>query len=442
VGGPLLLASTVVSSSPSDLTPPPFPGGEGPAPPPMMAPPPGAPSPPAGRGAHLSPERMLAQKARGAALLVVILLLVTTACFTVYVVEGLHATQSVFNAANNGHPVVDNETANTTIGPLGSLSQGSFSLIEVIGGMGVVAILWVMAILTTVSVVRPSSLRNPAKLLDVFYMNMLFGFVFWPLAAIGALLPDSFNLLMVALGLIPALVLSISLGRFVEEGFGNRILFVVILGAISVLMATVGIAWSTVLSGGYLDLVGALQVVPVAIFVVRSFRDRTEPIRTRPFVSELFLWSAIGEVLAAAVGIVASGGFSGLEAMLVVITSIFTGMTALFAPLLNPAYASVTGVPSSVTTILPAIFGVVGLLTAFVCLLPLMQVGDLYLLRTGNVRVAACPKCHRTRLVLSMQEGQLCNRCRAHNPQIARRRRARQAPRAPGSPPPQTPSSG
>lgn len=418
-------ASTLLPA-PSQETPAPPAEGTTPSPSSTMAPPPG------GAPSKAHPEKSIAQNARLSAYFLVALLIVTTACFSAYVGAGLKDSVAVLHDEANGQAVHDNATLNTTLGPLTGLPPDSLIALEVVAGLGVMALLWISVVVTSLAVFRPASLANPAKLLDVFYMNMLFGLVFWPLAALGALLPDSVNLLMVGLGLIPALVLTITLGRFVEEGLGNKILFLVILGSISVLMICIGIAWGVALSGGLLYLVALLQVVPLGIFMVRALRDRTDPIRTRPLVSEMFLWSAIGVILSTAVGVVASGGFTGIEAVFAVVASLFTGTTPLLAPFNATPYLALTGASTLVTTSLPVLFGVLGVLSAAICLVPLMQVGDLYLLRTGQVEVATCPRCHRTHLVLKVQEGRLCNRCRARNPQAPQK--ALQPRRAAGPP--------
>lgn len=355
----------------------------------------------------------IAQQARLAAFLMVALLLATTACYTVYVAQGVDGFAHIIQNTPSKDPTYQNTTANTSVGPLLSLPPNSLLILMAVGGFAVVGLVWIMALLTTLTVIKPANMRNPGKLLDIYYMNMLFGFVFWPLAAIGALIPAGDSVIMLALGFIPALVLTRFVSRFVEEGIGNKLLFIIVLVAIGVLIACNGIAWGGSLTGGWLYATALIPVVPPALFMFLSYRDQNDPILTRPLIGELFLWSALGVILGAAVGMGASGGFGGAASEVAVVTGLFQGFTPVIAPFTVSSYAAYSGVGATTYLVLPALFGILGVLSAVICLIPLLLVGDLYLLQTGLEVAESCSRCHRPFLALKVQDVPLCNRCRA-----------------------------
>ena len=403
-------------------------------------------------------ERRLLSRARVLSFVVVALLIVTAGIYSLYAIEGIGLTQVVFTndvtgyntSLNTTNPNGSVTTSTTHVGPsnnsttpIGSLPIGTYFAFLKWSVLIDLALVWFLVIFTLFSILRPSNLRDPTKLLDVFYANLLFGVVFWPIAALGAYFGTMAPAVMLAVGFLPAIVLTRFLARFVEEGIGSILLFAIIIACMALVMIMNVILWAAFLGGLGLLLVVLLQFVPILIFLLMAFLDRAEPIRSRPLVGELLLWGGVGVVLSAAVGIAFMGSFSGAAFDILTITSLFTGSTVLLAPQMTP-WTFIHGIASSsfaifVAEVVPLIFGLTGILTAVMSIPPLLAVRDFLMVRNGTSMADECKRCKRAYIVMKSRNNGYCERCRVQ-PQVLRAVRGASAiPSSPLSSPPMAP---
>ncbi|MDE1837675.1 MAG: hypothetical protein KGJ23_13820 [Euryarchaeota archaeon] len=370
--------------------------------------------------------------------LVIILLLVTCVGYTVYVAEGLSGSQVVFSYVVKGY----NTTLNTTepngsiststqhvgpsgngTSPVGPVSLPPYSAFVQGSSIADLMFVWGVLAFSAMSILKPANRRDPSKLPDILYLNLLFGVVFWPLAALGAWLGTAAPSVMLLLGLLPAIVITMFIARFVEEGSGGPIFLILVLAAMGAVMGLNGVLWSAVLSGPALIGVVAVEVLLPVVYLFMAAMDKAEPIRSRPLVAELLLWGGIGIILSTLVGVAAAGSFGGGSLPVLATTSLFTGSTVLLAPNMEP-WSFIHGLAPNafgqlVATVFPWLFGLLGVLTAVMTLPPLMATRDFLMVKSGLSVADTCHRCKRPYFVLKSQYSGYCGRCRVL-PQVLR----------------------
>lgn len=422
---------------------------------PFLPPAPSAPaSPPRAGPGEESPSKVLQRHAEAALLrraktlsfVIIALLVVTAIGYTVYAATGIGESQSVFTKVQNGYNTTVTTTnangttttssqtlrpANNTTSPVGSLPIAPYFGFLKWSLLVDLAIVWFLVVFTIFSVLRPSNLRDPSKLLDIFYLNLLFGVVFWPLAALGSYFGTWAPAVMLPLGMIPAVVLTVFVARFIEEGTGGTLVFLIVLFSMGAVMALNAILWGAVLTGGNLALVIVLQFLPAVLYFGWAWFDKVEPIKNRPIVAELLMWGGIGVILSAAVGVGVTQSFGSATFDVLTVSSLFTGSTDLVAPQIAP-WTFINGVSSTpfgvfVASYLPIIFGLTGLATAVMSIPPLLAVGDFLTIRSGSSVADQCRRCNKPFIAVRSQATGYCQRCRVR-PEVIRKLRQGSSP--------------
>lgn len=390
---------------------------------PAPPPPPASPDVPAPNraGAQQRAYQRIRGRARTGSLLVVLLVALTAAAYTGYMAEALHDEGVVLGDQLHGYTynttsgTTTTETtvpaSNSTNSSLGGVSISAYQPFLSFSSIVDIVFVWAIVGVTAYVLLLRSPKKDPARVLDVLYLDLLLGVVFWPVAALGVVLGPVSGPLMVFVGFLPAVVLTAFVGRSAEEGVGNKVLFGAVLGGIACVMIANAILWSPFVSGTYLLGVVVAELAIPALYVVVALVDRIETIQRRPLVAELLVWSTLGIVLSALVGAVGSGGFSGVGSPLLAASSLFSGTTYPMGPYTSSTWSVLIPGNSLVSAGLPALFGLLGILTAVLTLWPLVAWGDLHTVDMGVATAEECLSCKRAYTVLKNRYTPLCPRC-------------------------------